>query len=346
MKSPAIDSRLLKEIQDHGPLSQHRFMEAALQTYYRTHGGIGRDFTTAPEISQVFGELIGLWCLDAYEKLGRPETLTLVELGPGKGTLMEDILRVAKMVPSFLQALDIYLVEISPHLKHTQKKALAPFSPTWVETFEEIPSSSSPLLILANEFFDSLPTSFYRRKENRIYERYVDLRDEKLSFTWKFLRKETGPEGTWEESLQSLTLFQAICARLLSQKGAFLCLDYGYETGQGDTLQALYQGLPTSPLTHIGQADLTCHVNFGSFKAIALAQGLNVSGPLPQGIFLKNLHIHERIYHLKQKNPSQKGTLEAVYARLTHPSQMGLLFKALAASWPTSFNPIGFSHEN
>ena len=150
-----LNSRLRQEIQENGPLSQSRFMELPLQTYYATHDPM-KDFTTSPEVSQMFGELIGLWVLDLYEKLGNPPHITLVELGPGKGTLMADIIRVAKISPAFSNALEVHLVEISPLLKETQKRSIHHPRVMWHENFEDISASSHPIIIIANEFFDCL----------------------------------------------------------------------------------------------------------------------------------------------------------------------------------------------
>lgn len=341
-----LEVQLLDEIEKNGPLPQSQFMEKALQTYYQNHIVLGKDFTTAPEVSQVFGELIGLWLLDMYQQLGRPEKISLVELGPGKGTLMADVLRIAKMVPAFSDALEIYLVEFSPLLKSLQKKTISHPSIKWLEKIEDIPSSSTPLLVIANEFLDALPTTYYSRKNNDLYERCVGAKEGKISFQFKYLCQNPGPETLWEESVAVKSLIEGLCKRLKKQTGAFLCLDYGYEKGEGDTLQALFEGHPVDPLSHIGDADISCHVNFGHLRELVLKEGLKAWGPLPQGTFLKNLHIKERIERLKKTNPSQKGSLEAAYTRLTHPSQMGLLFKAFAITFPISLEPIGFDNEN
>ena len=341
-----LETQLLREIEENGPLSQRQFMEKVLQAYYKNHIALGKDFTTAPEISQVFGELIGLWLLDMYQKLGSPEKIALVELGPGRGTLMADVLRIAKLAPAFWKALDVYLIEISPLLKDLQKKTISHPSIKWLEKIEDIPSSSTPLLVFANEFLDALPTAYYLRENNKLYERYVVAQDGKLSFQFKYLRQDSGPDTLWEESIAAENVMQSLCKRLKKQTGVFLCLDYGYEKGKGDTLQALFEGNPIDPFSHLGCADISCHVKFGHLKALVLKEDLKTWGPLPQGIFLKNLHIHERIEHLKQVNPTQRGSLEAACTRLTHPSQMGLLFKAFAVTFPMSLKPIGFDNES
>ena len=318
-------------------------MELALQHpthgYYRTQQAVGRDFTTAPEISQLFGELIGAWAIDIYEKLGNPPQINLIELGPGRGTLMADLLRVAPLSPPFLQALQIHLVEINPLLKQSQQKTIDHPTLHWHETINTLPTQA-PLIILANEFFDALPTNYYIRKENILYERQVDLAKEE--FVLHPLGPDEGEDTAWEESPATLMIFETLGQRLHTQEGALLLIDYGYETGQGDTLQALYQGAPSSPLSHVGQSDVTSHVNFGALKKAALDQGLTVFGPVPQGSFLKNLGIDVRTALLKHKNPQMSASLTAACERLTHPHQMGTLFKVMAIASSNALPLEGF----
>ena len=340
-----LNSYLIQLIQEKGPLSQSQFMEIALQHpkygYYQRQEAVGQDFTTSPEISQVFGELIGAWAIDYFLRIKKPQNLTLVELGPGKGTLLADFLRIAQLEPSFYQALKIYFVETSPPLKDQQKKAIS-FPFTWLENFEELPKDQNPLIIIANEFFDALPTNLFKRKENVVFERCIAYESDKLVFQDIERRKEVGPDEILEESPQTEALFHAICKRLQVCGGVFLCIDYGYEDGSGDTLQALYKAEPSHPLQQIGQSDLTCHVNFSKLKEIALSHNLGVLGPYPQGQFLKNLGIDLRIEFLKNKNPSQNASLNAALTRLTHPQQMGTLFKVSAFFSPLISHPSGF----
>jgi NADH dehydrogenase [ubiquinone] 1 alpha subcomplex assembly factor 7 len=340
-----LESILHQEIQEQGPLSQGRFMELSLQRplygYYRSQEAVSRDFTTSPEISQLFGDLIGAWVLDYYIKLHEPKSLSLVELGPGKGTLMADILRIGKLSSPFLKALKVHLVEINPLLKEAQGKTI-PYPATWVEKFEEMAPSNDPLIILGNEFFDAFPTHCYARKNNVLYERCIDHQDEEFVFTFMPLQKDPGPDQIWEISPVAHALMDEICTRLLRQRGIFLCIDYGYETGEGDSLQALYKGQFSHPLSHIGASDLTCHVNFGNLKEIALAKELGVLGPISQGQFLKNLGLDLRLKMLKNQNPSLKACLEAGALRLTHPQQMGDIFKVMAVYSPSCIEPTGF----
>lgn len=336
-----LEHSLRQEIHENGPLSQSRFMEVALNHYYSSQIGVGQDFTTSPEISQVFGELIGAWAIDYYEKLGQPKTLTLVELGPGRGTLMADMLRTANLSPAFLKALDIYMVEINPHLKKIQQRTISrPL--TYTEQFNLIPKADGPIIIIANEFFDVLPTNCYIRKDNVLYEKCVDVQEDELCFTHVKRMESEGPDQIWEESPLAVSLMKDILTRLRAQTGAFLCIDYGYEQGDGESLQALFRKEPSPVLSNIGHSDLTCHVNFGRLKEIALLHGLGVQGPIPQGIFLENLGLKLRIQMLKRKNPTQAASLDLSATRLIHPQQMGTLFKAMAIYSPSSLNPIGF----
>jgi len=378
-----LEKLLHQEIQEKGPLSQSRFMELALQHplygYYRSQEAVSRDFTTSPEISQMFGELLGAWAIDCYTKLKEPQALTLVELGPGKGTLMADFLRVAKQSNPFYRALHLYLLEINPLLKelqqrnilfptatnHNQPVIATPQSgqnnpencpppgllrsvpndeldisspPThWIETLGEIPLSDDPLIIIANEFFDVLPTHFYMRQDNVLFERCIGIQEDKITFTFLPLRPDPGPDYTWEESFDTEAIIHDICFKLLKKKGFFICIDYGYEQGAADSLQALFQGEPSNPLTHIGKSDLTCQVNFGKIKEIAYSHGLDVYGPLPQGQFLKTMGLNIRLEKLKQSNPSQKASLDIAATRLTHPQQMGELFKVIIISSLTGY---------
>ncbi len=341
-----LEDLLRQEIKEKGPLPQNRFMELALQHplygYYRAHEGVGQDFTTAPEISQMFGELLGLWALDYYEKLGRPQAITLVELGPGRGTLMADFLRAAKVSPSFLRALTLHLVEINPVLKQKQQQLVQYVAVEWHEKIEDIPLSSAPLIMIANEFFDALPTQCFVRQENILYERAVGLHEDALAFMLNPLRQDKGPNQMWEETPAAEAALQAIVERLLKQQGVFLCCDYGYEKGEGESLQALFEGKPSSPLVQIGRSDLTCHVNFGRLKEVALSKGLDVLGPLAQGKFLKNIGLDLRAETLKHNNPLKRASVEAAVVRLTHPRHMGELFKVMAVFSPPSLKPLGF----
>lgn len=340
-----LESLIFQEIQEKGPLSQSRFMELALQHpaygYYRSQEAISRDFTTSPEVSQIFGELIGAWAIDYYMKLNSPAKISLVEFGPGRGTLMADFLRIAKTSSFFLRALNLYLVEINPLLREVQSKTIH-HPALWLESFADLPLATDPLIIIANEFFDSLPTNCYIRRHNILYERCIKNKSGKFEFTLVPLHKSLGVDRTWERSFIAESLMKEVCSQLLKRTGVFICIDYGYEKGEGDSLQALYKGKMSDPVAHVGMSDLTCHVDFGTLKKTALSKGLGVLGPLPQGLFLKNMGLDLRLQILKHQNPSKKKYLEVSVQRLIHPQQMGSLFKVMAIFSPPSIKPEGF----
>lgn len=335
-----LKSLIIKEIQDKGPMPQDRFMELALSHpdygYYRTQESVTKDFTTAPEISQMFGELIGVWVHDIYEQLGKPNKIDLVELGPGKGTMMADVLRV---IPDLSPVLNVYFIEIHSKLKETQLSKVQQAHS--LESFDKLPQTSNPLIILANEFFDVLPTKYYERKNNNLFERCIGIKDGELKFELCQREESQGYDQLWEESPRTERILEQICSRILEQQGAFLCFDYGYEKGQGDSLQALYKGAPSRVLQHIGKSDLTCHVNFGRLKELALRYGLCVKGPTQQGHFLMNMGLDVRMDMLKHKNPSKNTSLELEALRLVHPQQMGSIFKGFTAFSPY-LKPKGF----
>ncbi|MBS0272078.1 MAG: SAM-dependent methyltransferase [Proteobacteria bacterium] len=340
-----LSSYVYQEIQENGPLSQAHFMELALEHplygYYRTQTAIAQDFITSPEVCQVFGELIAAWALDYYAKLGFPEKISLIELGPGKGTLLSDFLRISEHSKTFSEALHIFLVETNPLLKKLQRQNING-SLIWSDRFSDLPLPSNPLIIIANEFLDTFPTHYYTRREHVLYERCISIQDDKLVFSFHKQGDNVGPNLSWEESPKTQSLINEICTLLSKQNGVFLCIDYGYEKGEGDTLQALFQGSHADPLSNIGKSDLTCHVDFGSVKKIALSHGVGVLGPIPQGQFLKNLGIDIRVETLKKKNPSHQASLEAAVTRLVHPQQMGSLFKVMALFSPPTLFPTGF----
>ncbi len=341
-----LEEILKQHIEVHGPITQSEFMEFALQHpkygYYQKHESVSKDFTTAPEVSQVFGELIGAWAIDIYQKLGQPHQVSLVELGPGKGTLMKDFLRVAQIhSPPFYQAINLSLIEKHPELRKIQK-SIGHSNMIFAENFEDIPANQSPFIILANEFFDAIPTNYYIRKDNKLYERRLACKQNQLHFNMEYVKEDQGEDLIWEHSPITMNIIHQICDRLLKQSGIFLCIDYGYDQGQGDSLQALYNGEPSDPLTHMGESDLTCHVNFKAIKEFALSRDLCVSGPLPQGLFLRNLGLDQRFDSLKMKNPDQAAQLDAARTRLTHPQQMGSLFKVIAIYSPATLLPEGF----
>ncbi|GAB6052762.1 SAM-dependent methyltransferase [Magnetospira thiophila] len=352
-----ISTLLQERIAEDGPLTVAEYMGIALTHhrggYYMTRDPFGTagDFITAPEISQMFGELIGLWCAVAWQSMGMPETVNLVELGPGRGTLMADALRAARAVPAFQKAVRPHLVEISPTLTAVQKETLGrldlPHAPTWSETFAEVPEG--PMILFANEFFDALPIRQFERTDEGWFERLVTV-DPAGGFCFTLAREETArlgpaPEGSIQEmSPESLNLVKTIGERLAAQGGAALIIDYGHgESGYGDTLQAVRGQEYADVLGQPGDVDLTAHVDFEALADAAEMGGGRCFGPIAQGHFLMALGIEMRAQALLDKaNEAQRREIMTAHHRLVHPDEMGLLFKALAVVAPGMACPPGF----
>jgi NADH dehydrogenase [ubiquinone] 1 alpha subcomplex assembly factor 7 len=360
----ALGQLLAQRIRAAGPLTIADFMTEALLHprlgYYATRDPLGAagDFVTAPEISQVFGELIGLWCADAWEKMGRPPRVVLAELGPGRGTLMADLLRAAKAVPDFRRALALHLVEASPVLRAAQARALTAAEPSWHDGIADLPDG--PLILVANEFLDALPIRQLQRGERAWHERLVtlDASGEALAFAVDAAPSAAAalvppalrhaPPGSLSEIRPAaLSLAAAIGARLAQQGGAALFIDYGYwPSACGDTLQALRRHRRHPVLEAPGEADLTAHVDFAAFAAAAREAGARAWGPVPQGGFLAALGLASRAAALmRQASPDQVAAIESGCRRLIDPAAMGTLFKALALADPGMPAPAGFTEE-
>jgi len=312
------------------------FMARANAAYYANRDPFA-DFTTAPEISQVFGELLGLWSAVVWQSMGRPNQVILAEAGPGRGTLMADALRAIRaMVPDFAGALRLHLVETSPALRAVQAEKL---EAVWHDRIEDIPPG--PCILLANEFLDALPIRQFVRRHGWM-ERFV----ENGTFVEQPCPEPLGeaPEGTVLERCESaLALVRHLAERLAAQGGAALFLDYGpAESGLGDSLQALFQGGPADPLAHPGEADLTAHVDFQTLGRAAA--GCAVQGPVPQGMFLARLGLFQRSEILARgKQPAAAGRILQAARRLAEPDAMGRLFKVLALCHPGLPQPPGFA---
>ncbi len=342
-----------------GPISLERYMGLALGDprygYYMTRDPLGAqgDFTTSPEISQMFGELIGLWCADLWLRMGQPEKLSLVELGPGRGTLMQDVLRATKNVIGLHRALSVTLVEMSPVLRETQRQTLVSCGVPvdWHEDISALPEQ--PTLVLANEFFDALPVRHYQRVHQHWHQRMVGLdTDNHLAFGLaaepEHALKLEAPEGTLLEiGLIGDRIMADLSAHIARFGGAGLVIDYGHtRSGFGETLQAMKHHAFTGPLDAPGEADLTTHVNFERLAQMATAQGLIVAGSTTQARFLAGLGIVERTARLiKSAAPEQAKDVEAALVRLTDPSEkgMGSLFKVLGLRHPDMPEPAGFN---
>jgi SAM-dependent MidA family methyltransferase len=315
-----------------------RFMARANAAYYATHDPFA-DFTTSPEITQVFGEILGLWAAVTWRLLGSPAPVVLAEAGPGRGTLMRDALRaIAAVAPDFRAALSVHLVETSARLRAAQA-ALLPDA-VWHDGIDTLPPG--PLLLLANEFLDALPIRQFVRRAGGWHERFV--------VAGGFAEQPADLDASAAEGavLERCEAAQAIAAdlgaRFAARPGAALFLDYGpAESQPGDSLQALRQGRPADPLADPGQADLTAHVDFAGLAAAAAHAGAAVHGPLAQGLFLARLGLFQRTGRLAQtQEPARAAALIEAARRLAEPDRMGRLFKALALCHPGCPTPPGF----
>ena len=349
-------------IAEAGPIGVDRFMALALGHptlgYYRTRDPLGAsgDFITAPETSQMFGELIGAWAATVWLTMGQPARVRLVEFGPGRGTLLVDALRAARGVPAFFDAIDLHLVETSPVLREVQRARLASCERPieWHDTLDTVPPG--PTLVLANEFFDALPVRHYVQGSRGWHERLVGLSSasDRLAFG---LAPEpepaitlAAPQGTvLEIGLAGQVLAKVLATRLVRDGGAALVIDYGYTVPAfAETLQALQQHRFVDPLAEPGESDLTAHVDFAGLTRAAEAVGARVHGPVPQGRFLRDLGIGERAAALKRRASSaQAEDIDAALIRLVEAGTperpgMGELFRVLCIRAPDLPTPPGF----
>lgn len=352
---------IARRIRATGPLTIAEFMSEALQHpqhgYYATRDPLGAagDFVTAPEVSQVFGELIGLWCADVWARMGEPDPVLLVELGPGRGTLMADAVRALAVAPDFRRALRLHLVETSRALRALQAKTLAAAEPTWHDRLDQVPKG--PALIIANEFLDALPIRQFERRGGGWHERRVGLvpDDQTLAFVLDSAPSasavliprslEPAPEGSVAEVCPAaLGLAADLARRLMADGGAALFVDYGHlATACGDTLQAVRRHRYHPVLDSPGDADLTAHVDFQAFAAAAQSAGARVCGPVTQGDFLRSLGIEVRARQLlTNASPATRATIESGVRRLIDRAEMGTLFKVLAVLHPDLPTPAGF----
>jgi NADH dehydrogenase [ubiquinone] 1 alpha subcomplex assembly factor 7 len=343
-------ARLIARIRDEGPISISEYMRACNAHYYATRDPFGAagDFTTAPEISQVFGELIGAWCADYWQRMGAPNPVLLVELGPGRGTLMADALRATRRAPGFHDALKLHLVEQSPVLRKTQQEKLAAYAPQFHDTIARLPPG--PMLVIANEFFDALPVAQFEYRAGRTHERKVALGSDGTSLVIRCepTRDET-MRGAHDGDVKELTVISYVTAHALARRitrtgGATLIIDYGYfPDACGDTLQALRQHRPVPIFESPGETDLTAHVNFESLAKAARSSSAAVHGPVGQAQFLIELGIAAReTALLKNATPEQQIAIRSGCRRLIEPAEMGSLFKAMALTRRGAPAPAGF----
>jgi NADH dehydrogenase [ubiquinone] 1 alpha subcomplex assembly factor 7 len=351
----ALEKHITALIRTSGPLTLAEFMALCLQHpehgYYTTRDplGAGGDFTTAPEISQMFGELIGLCLAQTWLDMGAPAPFTLAELGPGRGTLMADILRATRGVQGFHTAAEILLVETSPALRARQAEALTGHAPTWANTFTPKPQ---PLLLIANEFFDALPIRQFIRDEAGWRERVVGLENGVLAFglteathlaALEHRLSDTQKGDIVELSGHAEAMASDMGAHIAAHGGTALIIDYGNWRSCGDTFQAVKAHKSVSPLEALGTADLTAHVDFEAL--VRAAQPAVHTALTPQGVFLERLGITARAQALAKNLTGQ--ALEShimAHRRLTHLDEMGTLFKVMALTQKGAPSPAGLEN--
>lgn len=340
----SLRSAIDAEILEHGSIGLDRYMELCLSHpqygYYMKQQPFGSkgDFTTSPEISQMFGELIGLWLVHMWNEIGAPERFALVELGPGRGTLMADLLRAAQVQPSFLEAAEIFLLESSEKLRQEQIKKLDGFSITHINNLQSLPEI--PILLVANEFFDALPVQQWVKNDFGWQER-------RIATGLKIAHTKTIPQPELDKRYPKLATGQiveinkaavaisnVITKRLTRLGGAALIIDYGEFDGVGDTFQAVQNHKKTDPFESPGEADLTAHVKFCD-----LVQGGVNQNFTTQGSFLEQLGINARREALEK---TARKSLRTEQNRLVSDDEMGRLFKVLALSSCNLQNAPGF----
>ena len=346
----SLADRLARLIRADGPMTVEAFMRLCLHDpqdgYYATRPRLGADgdFLTAPLASQMFGELIGLWAVDAWTRLDQPAPFQLVEMGPGDGTLMSDVMRAARVVPSFRAAAALWLVETSAPLIERQRERLAVHGPRWAGSLDEVPAGA-PTVLVANELLDCLPARQFVRAETGWTERRVGL-DESGALAFGLAPAPQGfvpppglesvPPGSLVEiSPAQEALGAEVGARIAQDGGVALFIDYGRGRPEpGDTLQALSRHRKVDVLATAGEADLTVHADFPAFAAAARAAGAETTAITGQGDFLRALGIELRAQALARARPDQAGIIARQLHRLTAPDEMGTLFKVVCVHQP------------
>ncbi len=351
MSEPKTLAELIAlEIRTTGPLSLANYMRLCLTHpkfgYYKNADPLGPsgDFITAPEISQMFGEFIGLWIANTWQTMGAPERFTLLELGPGRGTLMQDALRVMQNVPGLLEAKQLVLLETNKALISQQLEKLLPHNPTWIE---ELPNPEEaddiPIIIVANEFFDALPIRQYQKHNGNWHERSIGLKDNKLSlglaptpFPPEHMPtaiRDAAEGEVWEAGMTGLQLMHDLSLEIARRGGAMLTIDYGYDqTRTGETFQALKNHKFADPLAEPGKADLTAHVDFAALALAAETAGITAHPIITQNAFLHAMGIVDRTKSLAMANSAQAKDIIAGAERLVSEKHMGELFKCLCIS--------------
>jgi NADH dehydrogenase [ubiquinone] 1 alpha subcomplex assembly factor 7 len=363
VNSISLETEIRRRIERSGPMPVGQYMSLCLSHpthgFYMTRDPLGRggDFTTAPEISQIFGELIGLWAATVWKALGEPVHLHLVELGPGRGTLMRDALRAAQIVPDFLASTTLHLVEVSPVLMRRQREALSGFGVPidWHQSLDDVPEGK--VIIIANEFFDALPVQQAVKLSNGWHERVIEVdRVGNLAFgiSGEYLPRfdqlvpmeaRDAPVGAYYEWRNDRIALE-VGRRIARDQGAALVIDYGHvRSAVGETFQAVGEHSYADPLVAPGLVDLTAHVDFQSLAHTVESMGARAHGPLTQAEFLRRLGIETRASALKANATfNQSFEIDAAVQRLTDSRQtgMGSLFKVIGVGHPALGSLPGF----
>lgn len=360
-KDNPLKAKIARLIEVNGPISLAEYMHICMADpefgYYKNREAIGKkgDFITAPEISQIFGELIGIWCISAWRGLGKPSSFCLAELGPGKGTLMSDLLRAAKSDPEFLSAAQVVLVETSKRLKADQsamltKNLIDSDKINWANDIASLPDM--PTIVIANEFLDVVPFHQYVKSDNDWNEIGITLDQNgnlqkvrlagkaDLTAMPKDANKEPA-ESVFEYSPAREAIVETLCDHIEAYSGACLLIDYGHlQTGFGDTFQAVAKHAFSDPLDKPGEHDLTSHVDFGALVESAKARNMKSVAAATQGEFLLALGLLERAGALGANQDDEgRNAIRAQVERLASPEQMGSLFKVFGFSSTLSSLP-------
>ncbi|WP_225896777.1 class I SAM-dependent methyltransferase [Brevundimonas goettingensis] len=355
----SLKASLTREITLTGPMTVADYVTRCLHDpvggYYSTRPALGEggDFITAPLISQMFGELLGLWAAETWHRLGAPERVRLVEVGPGDGTLMDDALRALRLAPDFLQACDLILIEPSAPLRQEQERRLAgaDISPRWLSSLNQI-ETDAPVILIANEVLDCMPARQFVKTDDGWSERRVGVSDDGddilfglSTITGGFEKPnyDVEPGQIVEISDQQAIFGRDLAVLMAEASGAALLIDYGRDKpGPGDTLQALHRHARVDPLEHPGAADLTMWADFPRVLEAAVRAGADVTGCKGQGEFLRLLGIEARADRLIQGRPSAEAVIRRQLDRLTADDQMGTLFKVASIFSPRSLTVPGF----
>jgi NADH dehydrogenase [ubiquinone] 1 alpha subcomplex assembly factor 7 len=361
---PEFREKLINLIKANGPISISEYMTQALCHpkfgYYMKQDPFGKkgDFTTAPEISQMFGEMIGIWVANYWNMAGKPAKIYLAEMGPGRGTLMQDILRAIAVLPDLKNAAEVHLVEISPALKTIQKECLTDYNITWHDSMDDLlkAANDAPLYLIMNELFDALPIRQFQMSKACWHERMVSITQDETALQMVLMPDpvtsslvpeviRTANEGSlYEVCPAGDALIDNIATHIKKTGGAALIIDYGYDKySTGDTLQALENHKYADIFEKPGDADLTAHVNFKNLQVIAAHTSAKVTKITSQGAFLNQLGIMARAEKLLLKaSPQQQQDIYSALNRLLSEDEMGSLFKVLCVHDGTVPEIIGF----